>query len=114
MNEIGPQQLLQQIRSMNQALNAPQMPSQPGVAPTTTPSTTGTSFGTLLKSTLDGVNEAQQTSKVMKQAYVTGTSDASLAEVMIASEKADISFRAVTEVRNKLVQAYQDIMNMPV
>ena len=110
MNEIGPQQLLAQIRSMNQALNAPQMPSQPGG----TPSTTDTSFGTLLKSTLDGVNETQQTSKAMKQAYVAGTSDASLAEVMIASEKANISFRAVTEVRNKLVQAYQDIMNMPV
>ncbi len=113
MNEIGPQQLLAQIRSMNQALNAPQMPSQPGGMPTT-PSKTDTSFGSLLKNTLDGVNETQQTSKAMKQAYVAGTSDASLAEVMIASEKANISFRAVTEVRNKLVQAYQDIMNMPV
>ena len=50
----------------------------------------------------------------MKRAFTAGTSDASLAEVMIASEKASISFRAVTEVRNKLVQAYQDIMNMPV
>ena len=83
---------------------------QPGVSPKEADS----SFGTLLKSTLDGVNEAQQTSTAMKQAFVTGTSDASLAEVMIASEKANISFRAVTEVRNKLVQAYQDIMNMPV
>ena len=109
MNEISPQQLLSQIRSMNQALNAPQMPTQPG----TTPST-HSSFETLLKSTLDGVNEAQQTSKAMKQAFTAGTSDASLAEVMIASEKANIQFRAVTEVRNKLVQAYQDIMNMPV
>ncbi len=109
MNEISPQQLLSQIRSMNQALNAPEMPSQPGVTPTT-----NSSFGSLLKSTLEGVSEAQQTSKVMKQAFTSGTSDASLAEVMIASEKADIQFRAVTEVRNKLVQAYQDIMNMPV
>ena len=33
---------------------------------------------------------------------------------MIAAQKANLSFRAVTEVRNKLVQAYQDIMNMPV
>lgn len=109
MNEISPQQLLSQIRSMNQALNAPQMPTQPGATPST-----NSSFETLLKSTLDGVNEAQQTSKAMKQAFTSGTSEASLAEVMIASEKANIQFRAVTEVRNKLVQAYQDIMNMPV
>jgi flagellar hook-basal body complex protein FliE len=33
---------------------------------------------------------------------------------MIASQKADLSFRAMTEVRNKLVSAYEEIMNMPV
>ena len=50
----------------------------------------------------------------MKQAFETGTGEASLAEVMIASQKANLSFRAMTEVRNKLITAYQDIMNMPV
>ncbi len=104
MNEIGPEQLLSQIRSLNRSLNS--TPVQGAPAPT--------SFGDMLKNTLDGVNEAQGVSRDMKQAFTAGTSEASLAEVMIASEKASISFRAVTEVRNKLVQAYQDIMNMPV
>ena len=104
MNEISPEQLLSQIRSLNRNLNAPQA-EQPHAAP---------SFGNMLKSTLDSVSDAQAVSRQMKQDFTAGTSDASLAEVMIASEKASISFRAVTEVRNKLVQAYQDIMNMPV
>jgi flagellar hook-basal body complex protein FliE len=50
----------------------------------------------------------------MKTAFETNASDTSLAEVMIASQKADLSFRAMTEVRNKLVSAYEEIMNMPV
>ena len=68
----------------------------------------------MLKSTLNAVNDAQQHSSDLKIGFANGTTDKSLAEVMIASQKADLSFRAVTEVRNKLVSAYQDIMNMPV
>ena len=104
MNEIGPEQLLSQIRALNRNLDI----ARP--ADVASPD----SFGNLLKNTLDNVNEAQGVSRDMKRAFTAGTSDASLAEVMIASEKASISFRAVTEVRNKVVQAYQDIMNMPV
>lgn len=104
MNEISPEQLLNQIRTLNRNLD---MPRPADAAPPD-------AFGNLLKNTLDSVNDAQAVSRDMKRAFTAGTSDASLAEVMIASEKASISFRAVTEVRNKLVQAYQDIMNMPV
>ncbi len=107
MNEISPDQLLSQIRTMSRSLQSPQMPQAP-----TDPQATG--FGDLLKNTLDSVNEAQQTSRELRTGFVTGSGDASLAEVMIAAQKANLSFRAVTEVRNKLVQAYQDIMNMPV
>jgi flagellar hook-basal body complex protein FliE len=68
----------------------------------------------MLKSTLNAVNDTQQHASDLKIGFANGTTDKSLAEVMIASQKADLSFRAVTEVRNKLVSAYQDIMNMPV
>lgn len=104
MNEISPDQLLSQIRSMSQSLQAPPEVNAPSSG----------EFGQLLKTSLDSVNSAQQASRELKVGFENGTTDASLAEVMIASQKADISFRAVTEVRNKLVQAYQDIMNMPV
>ena len=68
----------------------------------------------MLKTTINAVNDAQQHAGQLKTGFENGTSDKSLAEVMIAAQKANLSFRAVTEVRNKLITAYQDIMNMPV
>ncbi len=104
MNEINADHLLSQIRTLGAELRTP----------TASPQPTGVDFGEMLKTSLDAVNTAQTKSSEMKVGFETGTGDASLAEVMIAAQKADLSFRAVTEVRNKLVQAYQDIMNMPV
>jgi flagellar hook-basal body complex protein FliE len=105
MNEISPDQLLSQIRSLGRELQS----SAQSVA--TPPDS---NFGDMLKTTLNAVNEAQQHAAQLKVGFETGATDTSLAEVMIAAQKADLSFRAVTEVRNKLVSAYQDIMNMPV
>ena len=110
MNEISPDQILSQIRALGKNLQMPTTPPADAIGKPQSPS----DFSHLLKSSLDAVNEAQQTSRELKKAFENGTTDASLAEVMIASQKANLSFRAVTEVRNKLVQAYQDIMNMPV
>lgn len=104
MNTIDTSHLLQQIRTLGRDL-------QPV---NTTPPASNSDFGNLLKTSLNTVNEAQQASKLAKTEFLNGTGDKSLAEVMVASQKADLSFRAVTEVRNKLVTAYQDIMNMPV
>lgn len=106
MNEISPEQLLSEIRALSKNLQSP----LPGVTETTAPG----GFSELLKTSLNAVNEVQRESGELKTGFENGSTDASLAEVMIASQKADLSFRAVTEVRNKLVQAYQDIMNMPV
>ena len=106
MNEINPQQLLSQIRALHSELNA--------APPATNPAPVNTDFGNLLESALSSVNESQQHSETLATDFVTEKNDASLAEVMIAAQKADLSFRAMTEVRNKLVSAYQDIMNMPV
>lgn len=104
MNQISSEHLLQQIRSLGSEL-------QVGKQPVQVPQS---GFGDMLKTTLNAVNDSQRISGEMKIGFETGQGDASLAEVMIAAQKADLSFRAVTEVRNKLVSAYQDIMNMPV
>jgi len=104
MNEINATQLLSQIRTMGKNLQ----PIQPSVDPARA------DFNDLLKSSISAVNDAQNEAASLKTGFQNGTSDKSLAEVMIAAQKADLSFRAVTEVRNKLVTAYQDIMNMPV
>ena len=104
MNEISPEQLLNQIRTLRQDLRMPEATDAPA----------SPDFGNMLKTTLDAVNDVQQHAGALKAGFETGEGSANLAEVMIAAQKADLSFRAVTEVRNKLVQAYQDIMNMPV
>jgi flagellar hook-basal body complex protein FliE len=107
MNEINTDYLLSQIRTLNAELQAPM------TAPTDRP-LAGPEFGSVLKNTLDTVNATQSTAAELKAAFETGQTDKTLAEVMIASQKADLSFRAMAEVRNKLITAYQDIMNMPV
>ncbi len=108
-NTISPEQLLSQIRTMNRGMQSPTMPSMdsPGGADRA-------GFGNLLKNTIDSVNSAQKTSAGLKMDLQMEKPGVTLHEVMIASAKADVSFRAATEVRNKLVTAYQDIMNMPV
>jgi flagellar hook-basal body complex protein FliE len=71
-------------------------------------------FAELLKSSIDSVNEAQSSAADMAAALERGEQAVSLPEVMIALQKASLSFQAMTEVRNRLVNAYQEIMNMPI
>lgn len=71
-------------------------------------------FSTMFKGAINSVNETQQQSSALKVAYERGDAGVSLSQVMVASQKASVSFDAMTQVRNKVVEAYKDIMNMPV
>ena len=106
MNTIDTSQLLSQIRTLGAGLQTQ--------APPTAAISSESGFGSLLRSSINAVNESQKAASDLKVAFERNSSDTSLAEVMIASQKADLSFRAMTEVRNKLVNAYEEIMNMPV
>ncbi len=75
--------------------------------------TQGASFSDTLRGALSGVNEAQQKAGALSKAFEMGDPSADLARVMVASQQSQIAFRATVEVRNRLVQAYQDVMNMP-
>ncbi|MDD0974567.1 flagellar hook-basal body complex protein FliE [Pseudomonas fontis] len=72
------------------------------------------SFADMLGQAVNKVNDTQQASSQLATAFEVGKSGVDLTDVMIASQKASVSFQALTQVRNKLVQAYQDIMQMPV
>ena len=72
------------------------------------------SFGSVFKQAVDSVNEMQQQSSDLKTRFELGDPNVSLSEVMVAGQKSSIAFEATLRVRNKVVQAYQDIMNMPV
>ena len=72
------------------------------------------SFGDLMTQAVNKVNEVQKTSSAMADAYERGVAGVDITDVMIASQKASVSFQAMVQVRNKLVEAYRDVMNMPI
>jgi flagellar hook-basal body complex protein FliE len=74
----------------------------------------GVDFASVLKSSLDGVAQAQNQATSMQNAFVMGDDRVSLSDTMIAMQKANISLQATVQVRNKVVAAYNDIMNMQV
>lgn len=71
-------------------------------------------FQSMFKNAIDNVNENQQTAAQLATRFEQGDPSIDLPEVMIALQKSSVSFQAMTQVRNKLVEAYKDIMNMPV
>ena len=70
-------------------------------------------FGEMLKQQLQGVNQAQKESDLLTSQLATGEV-MNIHEVMVASEKASLSLQLTTQVRNKAVEAYQEIMRMQV
>ena len=72
------------------------------------------SFADLLKQSVDSVNETQMEAKRLTSALETGADNVDLAQVMIAVQKSSLSFDAMVQVRNKLVDAYKTVMNMPI
>lgn len=70
-------------------------------------------FGDLLKKAVDEVNTLQQQSGDLKTKLVTGEIE-DIHQVMIAAEKANLAFQLTMQIRNKVIDAYQEIMRMQV
>jgi flagellar hook-basal body complex protein FliE len=87
-----------------------QLPSGAGANPGKEKS--GGSFGTVLKDAIEQVSTLENGSQQDLQKYLNNDGD--LHSVMIALEKADLSFQMMMQVRNKVVSAYQEIMRMQV
>ncbi len=104
MSQMEIDRVLAQIRS----LSSQTRPSAPQPAQGSGES----QFATLLKQGIDQVNQSQQRATEIADAFARGTPGVELPQVMVQMEKASVSFRALTEVRNRLISAYQDIMNM--
>jgi flagellar hook-basal body complex protein FliE len=71
-------------------------------------------FADLLSSAIGTVNEMQLESRNTQKAFEMGDKSLSLADVMVAKEKSGIAFEATIQVRNKVLEAYKQIMSMPV
>lgn len=70
-------------------------------------------FGGALRQAIDAVNDLQQTAATSSNDFAAGR-ETDLVKVMIDSQKANVGFQAMVQVRNRMVTAYQDIMNMPI
>lgn len=115
MNSINTDQLLTQLRAAAAQAQGPQgtdnQPAQPAAA---AGGAEGTSFASLMEQSLDKVNEMQNQSGALKKAFEMGDPNVSLPEVSLASNKAGLAFQATLNVRNKVVDAYKEIMRMQV
>lgn len=74
----------------------------------------GPKFSDLMTQAIDKVNEVQQASGALQKQYLNGDPSVDITDVMIASQKSGVAFDAMVQVRNKLVEAYKDVMNMPI
>jgi len=110
INAIDPNQLLTQMRAAQT-----QASQQVNVNPSTqVQGTDSVNFSGLMKSAVNQVNETQQAAGQLKTAFEMGDPNVSLADAMIASQKASVAFQATVQVRNKLVAAYEEVMRMSV
>ena len=105
-NTINPDTLLTQMRAMAAQAQGQSKESS---------SVSGQSdFSDILKQSVEKVNDAQMDSKKLQEAFQMGDPNVQVSEVMVAMQKSNVSFQAMLQVRNKLVSAYQEIMNMQV
>jgi len=108
-NPIDNSQLLAQMRKMAEAVGI----NQPTPSDQLTSNVNSGGFGNLLTKAINNVNATQKEAGMYANQVVNNDDGASLVKAMIASQKANISFQAVLQVRNKVADAYKEIMNMP-
>ena len=112
MSSMNVNQLLAQMRVMEAQAKAQIGPESLSI--NELQSTQKTEFSEVLANSVNSVNESLMSAGEMAKAFEQGNSNISMAELVINMEKASVSFQAMTQVRNKLLTAYQEIMNMPV
>jgi flagellar hook-basal body complex protein FliE len=109
------QSMLAQLRAAAQKPQTDSLASSVGLNGTQqTQSSTKLDFSQALKTSLEQVSSAQANAEKLGKQFAGGDDSVSLSDVMIAGQKANISLQATIQVRNKLVSAYHDIMNMQV
>jgi flagellar hook-basal body complex protein FliE len=110
MSSMQIQQVLAEMRALQaRAAGTPADIAAPGPQAAGTPD-----FASLMKDSVDRIAAMQNQASALASAYETGDKSVDLAKVMVELQKADLAFRAMTQVRNKLVDAYTQVMNMSV
>lgn len=105
--------LLNQIQSNRERMLAARLEDSAPQPKTKVGSSSELSFYDMAKSALDGVNATAKESQALREAFDRGE-DVPLTNVVLAMQKSSLAFEATLQVRNKVVKAYEDILNMPV
>ena len=105
MSDMAIQQVLAQMRALQ---------AQAGGGPEQAAAADQTRFADLLAQSIDKVAENQNAAGALAESFSRGDPDTDLTSVMISMQKARVSFEAMTEVRNQLVEAYNEIRRMPI
>ena len=106
MSSMQIQQVLAEMRSLQARAS--------GIAETPVSASQPTDFAALMKNSVDQVAGMQNQATALANAYEAGDKSVDLTKVMLEVQKAGLAFRAMTEVRNKLIDAYTQVMNMSV
>lgn len=106
MDTRGIEQMIGQMRATAEAAA--------GKPTNAAPEAGGADFGQVLQGALQQVSQAQEQARTMSEQFSAGDSNVNLQDVMVNLQKANLSFQQMVQVRNRLVNAYQDIMNMQV
>lgn len=107
MNPVGMQGVIQQMKVL-----ATQAGGTPAKAATAGSGTGG--FGQAMRASLDRINDMQQAATGEAQAFQAGKPGVALYDVMIDTQEASLAFQMGVQVRNRLVNAYKEVMNMQV
>ena len=107
MSNLQIQQVLAEMRALQvRASGIAEAPAAGGAQPA--------DFASLLKGTVDNIATMQNQADSLAEAYEAGDKSVDITRVMLEVQKAGLAFRAMTEVRNKLTDAYTQVMNMSV
>ena len=111
MSSMQIQQVLAEMRALQaRAMGGPGENASSSVSGTVQPS----DFANLLKNSVDHIATMQNQATSMAASYEAGDKSVDLTKVMLEVQKASLAFHAMTEVRNKLVDAYTQVMGMSV
>ncbi|HEX3603752.1 MAG TPA: flagellar hook-basal body complex protein FliE [Steroidobacteraceae bacterium] len=103
-----------QITQVLAEMRALQVRASGGIAEAPAAAAQPSEFANLMKNSIDHIAGMQNQATALANAYEAGDKSVDLTKVMLEVQKASLAFRAMTEVRNKLVDAYQQVMNMSV
>ncbi len=113
-NQLNPAQVAQEVTQQDLLNQRAALTTRPGNQMDLNPSNSTPSISEMMGNAINHVNATQQHAGNLSTRYTQGDPNIDLPEVMVAMQKSSVSFQAMSQVRNKLLEAYKDVMNMPV